>query len=68
MAAMGFVEALFEAVNKRVLAAYESGASPWDLMDTLPETLQLPEYESWDNYKDLPKHTFRMLQSILHGG
>ena len=68
VAAMGFVDDLYSAVNGEIGKVVEQGGNPWDLVDSLPETLQLPHYEQWENYKDLPKHTFRMLQSILHGG
>ena len=40
----------------------------FDLLDTLPETLELEQYQDWANYdSSFPTHVRRMLLSIYHG-
>ncbi|MFM2601013.1 MBL fold metallo-hydrolase [Vibrio fortis] len=34
----------------------------------MSETLQMPEYQSWENYQDLPIYIRKMSFSIIHGG
>ena len=38
------------------------------LFETLPQTLELPKYQDWENYESsFPHHVERMLLSIFHG-
>ena len=59
--------AVMQAIDEAVAEGGPDAA--WGLLDTLPESLKLPQYASWDGYEEhLPTHTKRMLMSILHGG
>lgn len=57
-----------------VMAAFQEAANTGDVgqifavLLTLPQTLQLEQYQDWGNYdSSFPRHVERMLQSIGHG-
>ena len=63
---------LYDAVKAEVDAAIaEAGGAAfgaYGLFDTLPQTLQLEQYQDWANYAAaFPKHVERMLLAIYHG-
>lgn len=61
---------LYDATYAAMTEAMTEGGIPAviGLIDTLPTTLQLEQYASWQNYDtSFPKHVERMLLSILHG-
>lgn len=59
-------DATYDAINK---ANAESGiGAVFGLFDTLPQTLELEQYQDWENYDtSFPRHVERMLLSIYHG-
>jgi len=59
-------DATFAAINEAI--AQQGFFAVFGLVDTLPDTLKLEQYASWDNYdSSLPRHVERMLLSIFHG-
>ena len=62
---------LYAAAKTAIDAAIEQGGSPfaaYGLYDTLPETLQLPQYQDWENYdSSFARHVQRMVIGIYHG-
>ena len=62
---------LYDAAKTAIDEAIAAGGSPfaaYGLYDTLPETLELPEYQDWENYDSaFDRHVQRMLVSIYHG-
>ena len=62
---------LYAAAKTAIDAAVAQGGSPfaaYGLYDTLPETLQLPQYQDWENYdSSLARHVQRMVIGIYHG-
>ena len=66
-----FVNDLFEAVNGHIKDAFKTGGPPAviGLIDTLPNTLELPKYSDWHGYEEhFPAHVRRMILAIYHGG
>ena len=61
---------LFDAVYAPYVAAVAE-AGPFaagGLLQTLPQTLELPKYQDWTNYDtSFPRHVERMFQAISHG-
>ncbi len=69
---VGYYNDLYDAVKAEVDAAIAAaGGAPfgaYSLFDTLPQTLELPQYSDWANYDtSFPRHVERMLLSIYHG-
>lgn len=65
-----YYEALYTATYDAVIKANTEGGpfAVLGLMDTLPQTLTLAEYQDWANYESsFPSHVKRMLLSIFHG-
>lgn len=59
-------DATYAAMTEAMMA--EGIPAVIGLIDTLPTTLQLEQYESWQNYDtSFPAHVERMLLSIFHG-
>ena len=62
---------LYAAAKEAIDTAIEQGGSPfaaYGLYDTLPATLQLPQYQDWENYdSSFARHVQRMLIGIYHG-
>ena len=62
---------LYAAAKTAIDQAIAQGGSPfaaYGLYDTLPETLQLPQYQDWENYdSSLARHVQRMVIGIYHG-
>lgn len=61
---------LYDAVYNALADAAASGDpfATWNLISTLPQTLQLEKYQDWGNYDTaFPRHVERMLYSITHG-
>ncbi len=62
---------LYDAVSAAVVeAATQAGGAfgAYPLYDTLPQTLELEQYQDWTNYDtSFPSHVERMLLSIYHG-
>ena len=61
---------LYDAVKAAVddTTAQSGPFAVYGLFDTLPATLQLPQYQEWENYdSSFPRHVERMLLSIYHG-
>ena len=59
-------DATFAAINEAI--AQQGFFAVFGLVDTLPTTLELDQYASWDNYDtSFPRHVERMLLSIFHG-
>ena len=66
-----YLNDLHDAVAAAMEAAVAEGGpdAAWGLLDTLPDSLELPQYKDWDGYEEhLPRHVWRMTMSILHGG
>ena len=56
-------EAMEKAMAEKGVAGILEGIETW------PDTLKLPQYESWQGYeKHFPAHVRRMALSIFHGG
>ena len=69
---LAYYNALYDAVKAEVDAAIAAvgGAAfgAYNLFNTLPQTLQLEQYQDWGNYESaFPKHVERMLLAIYHG-
>ena len=62
---------LYAAAKTAIDQAIAQGGSPfaaYGLYDTLPETLQLPQYQDWENYdSSFARHVQRMVIGIYHG-
>ncbi len=59
-------DATFAAMNEAI--AQQGFFAVFGLVDTLPDTLKLDQYASWQNYDtSFPRHVERMLLSIFHG-
>ena len=59
-------DATYAAINQAI--AEQGFFAVFGLVDTLPGTLKLEQYASWENYdSSLPSHVERMLLSIFHG-
>ena len=61
---------LYDAVNAAVGSAVAQGGTfaAYGLFDTLPQTLELEQYQDWMNYdSSFPRHVERMLLGIYHG-
>lgn len=64
-----FYNQLYAAVEPEVQKAMQQGyPAVIALMDSLPQSLKLPDYENFTNYDHLPAHVERMIFSIFHGG
>jgi L-ascorbate metabolism protein UlaG (beta-lactamase superfamily) len=64
-----YYNALYDAVYPIVEdTAKNNPAGLWELPASLPQTVKLPDYESWDGYDQLPHHVRRMVLAIIHGG
>ena len=60
---------LYDAVFPTIQETVETNpAGMWGLLESLPESVELLEYESWGNYDQLPQHVRRMMLAIIHGG
>ena len=60
---------LFDAVYQALAAAANEGGmmALFPLFGSLPNTLQLEQYQDWENYESsFPRHVERMLQAITH--
>ena len=61
---------LYDAVYEAISSANAEGGifAVFGLLDTLPQTLELPQYQDWEEYDtSFPRHVERMLVSIYHG-
>lgn len=61
---------LFDAVFLPYVAAVSEGGpfAANSLLETLPQTVDLPQYQDWTNYDTaFPRHVQRMFQAISHG-
>ena len=61
---------LYDAVYAEILDAVAAGGpfAIFGLFETLPQTLELEQYQDWGNYDSaFPRHVERMFQSISHG-
>ncbi len=70
LSAAAYYNDLYDAVKKVVDEAIAQGGpfAVYGLFDTLPQTLELSQYEDWVNYDtSFPRHVERMLLSIFHG-
>lgn len=59
-------DAVWAALEKPV--AEEGLGGGFKVLQTLPDTLKLPKYNTWKGYEHLSAHVWRMGMSILHGG
>ncbi|WP_170504827.1 MBL fold metallo-hydrolase [Ruegeria arenilitoris] len=60
---------LYDAVYPTIEQVYqENPAGLVTAVIELGETVKLPKYESWENYKDLGEHVRKMGFAITHGG
>lgn len=67
---IGYYNDLYDAVHQALAAAQEQGGpfAGFQLMSTLPDSLQLDQYRDWANYESsFSRHVARMLMSIFHG-
>ena len=61
-------DAVKPAVDAAIAQAGGQAFGAYGLYDTLPQTLELPKYQSWANYDTaFPSHVERMLLAIYHG-
>ena len=61
-------DAVKEAVDDAIAQAGGAAFGAYGLYDTLPETLELPQYADWGNYDTaFKRHIQRMLLGIYHG-
>ena len=61
---------LYDAVYDAISSANAAGGifAVFGLLDTLPQTLELEQYQDWEEYDtSFPRHVERMLVSIYHG-
>lgn len=55
-------------VDQAIMQAGGQAFGAYGLYDTLPQTLELPQYQDWTNYDtSFPSHVERMLLAIYHG-
>lgn len=69
IATAGFLNDLYDQVLPEIQATLAS--NPSLLLPRIAEmsqTLQLPEYQHWPNYQDLPVYIRKMAFAIIHGG
>ena len=70
MATAQYLNDLYDAVREALVAAQEQGGpfAGYSLMNSLPDSLELPQYSEWGNYDtSFSRHVERMLLSIFHG-
>ena len=61
-------DAVKAEVDQAIMQAGGQNFGAYGLFDTLPQTLQLPQYQDWINYDtSFPAHVERMLLAIYHG-
>ena len=61
-------DAVKAAVDAAIAQAGGAAFGAYGLYDTLPETLELEQYQEWENYDtSFPRHVQRMLLGIYHG-
>lgn len=61
-------DAVKVAIDEAIAQAGGQAFGAYGLYDSLPETLQLPQYQDWDNYdSSLARHVQRMVIGIYHG-
>ena len=61
---------LFDAVKAAYAGAIAEGGifAGFTVLQSLPQTLELPKYQDWTNYDtSFPRHVERMFQAITHG-
>jgi hypothetical protein len=69
IATAGFLNDLYDAVLPVVQqTAQENPAGLVPAVLELSQTLQMPAYETWPNYQDLPEYVRKMAFAIIHGG
>ena len=60
---------LYNAVFPKVMETAKSNpAGVWELPGSMSKSVELPKYEKWGNYGELPHHVRRMVLAIIHGG
>lgn len=66
-----FLNKLQAKVEARFQEAFASGnpSAPVELLFTIPNEIEMPEYSDWKNYDDaFPGYVRRMALSVFHGG
>ncbi|MEM9634525.1 MAG: MBL fold metallo-hydrolase [Pseudomonadota bacterium] len=62
------LQAKVEAKFQEAFAS-DDPAAPWDLLFSISEEIEMPEYSDWENYETaFPAYVRRMALSVLHGG